>query len=230
MKECYDLANKKGMPLLCAFNRRYDPTFNQIRDRIKSGEIGQVHVIKSCSRDSPVPSIEYLKTSGGIFHDCAVHDIDLICWMLGEYPTSVSSQANTFIPEIKEIDDFDTVVITMKFPSGALATIDLSRSSTYGYDQRIEVFGQTGMLTANEYRPTHVVAHNNKGTTQVPICYSFASRYFEAYTHEMELFLKAIRGETEIDIKDYQTLAVQRIASACEESARTGKVVEVKYD
>ena len=80
-----------------------------------------------------------MSVSGGIFHDCTVHDIDLICWILGEYPLSVQTLAHAHVKEIKEMDDVDTVVISMKFPSGILAAIDLSRNSSYGYDQRLEV-------------------------------------------------------------------------------------------
>ena len=76
---------------------------------------------------------------GGIFHDCMVHDIDLICWVLGEYPTEVLAAAHSFIPEIKEIDDHDTVIAIMKFKSGTIGSIDLSRNAVYGYDQRLEV-------------------------------------------------------------------------------------------
>ena len=77
--------------------------------------------------DSPLPSLDYLKISGGIFHDCAVHDIDMITWILGEYPTEVFSAANSLIPEIGAIGDWDNVAVTMKFPSGTLAQIDLCR-------------------------------------------------------------------------------------------------------
>ena len=77
---------------------------------------------------------------GGVFHDTAVHDIDCICWMLGEYPETVSAYAHANLEDIKEIGDYDTVVIMMKFPSGTIATIDLSRHAVYGYDQRVEVW------------------------------------------------------------------------------------------
>lgn len=87
--KCYETAKKVGKPLFCAFNRRFDPSYNAVRDRVRNGEIGHVHVIKTTARDSPLPGIDYLKTSGGIFHDCLVHDIDIITWVLGEYPTKV---------------------------------------------------------------------------------------------------------------------------------------------
>jgi len=78
-------------------------------------------------------------STGGIFHDTAVHDIDLMCWMLGEYPTCVATQASTLTPEIADIGDYDTVVIMLQFPSGTLGVIDISRLSSHGYDQRVEV-------------------------------------------------------------------------------------------
>lgn len=87
--KCYEMAKKVGRPLFCAFNRRFDASYSTVRDRVRKGEVGHVHVIKTVARDSPLPSIEYLKISSGIFHDCMVHDIDLITWILGEYPDKV---------------------------------------------------------------------------------------------------------------------------------------------
>lgn len=87
--KCYEIAKKFGKPLFCAFNRRFDPSYSNVRDRVRNGEVGHVHTIKTVSRDSPLPTIEYLKLSGGIFHDCLVHDIDMVTWVLGEYPDKV---------------------------------------------------------------------------------------------------------------------------------------------
>ena len=81
-----------GRPLFCAFNRRFDPSFAAVRAKVRAGSVGHVQMIKTTSRDSPLPSMDYLKISGGIFHDCAVHDIDMVTWILGEYPSKVSSK------------------------------------------------------------------------------------------------------------------------------------------
>ncbi|GIY11876.1 inositol 2-dehydrogenase, partial [Caerostris extrusa] len=229
IERCLNAAKKYQKPLLCAFNRRFDPGLRSLKDRIDAGEIGTVKVVKTCSRDSPKPSIDYLKISGGIFHDCAVHDIDLICWVLGEYPVSVSSFAHAHFEDIKDLGDQDTVCIIMKFPSGALATIDLSRHAVYGYDQRVEVFGSDGMLTCGEQRPTGVQAHNVKGKTAVPIFFSFASRYQESYANEMEHFLSVVQGTEDCDVTGESILAVSKIASACEESVHKGKVVTLDW-
>ena len=58
---CYKKADEVGKPLFCAFNRRFDPSFASIRAKVHNGEVGHVQMIKTTSRDSPLPSIEYLK-------------------------------------------------------------------------------------------------------------------------------------------------------------------------
>ena len=90
VKECYQLAKDVDRTLICGFQRRFDPSFGQVRDRVKDGAIGRVLVIRSTSRDSPFPPLEFLKTSGGVFHDCGSHDIDLVRWVVGENPVEVS--------------------------------------------------------------------------------------------------------------------------------------------
>ena len=77
--------------------------------------------------------------AGGIFHDCAVHDIDMVCWIVGDFPSSVYTVAHAHVDVIRSLYDVDTVVISMKFHDGTLAIIDLSRFAAYGYDQRLEV-------------------------------------------------------------------------------------------
>ncbi len=136
---CYDIAEKYGLPLYCAFNRRFDAGMRSVYDHVRAGKIGRVYQIKTCSRDSPLPSLAYLKISHGMFHDCAVHDIDMVCWVVGEEPVRVVAEGSTFNEGIRSLGDVDTIAIILKFPSGVLATIELSRHSTYGYDQRLEV-------------------------------------------------------------------------------------------
>ena len=83
---------------------------------MKKGDIGKVQIIKTTSRDFPKPSIKYLRISGGIFHDCCVHDVDLICWIVGESPHTVFCLAHAFDSEIRAINDVDTVGVVISFP------------------------------------------------------------------------------------------------------------------
>ena len=135
----YDLAEKVGRALYCAFNRRFDAGMCNVHDQVREGKIGKLYQIKTCSRDSPLPSLAFLRLSNGMFHDCAVHDIDVVCWVVGEEPVKVIADGSAFNEGIKGIGDVDTIAIILKFPSRVLATIELCRHSSYGYDQRLEV-------------------------------------------------------------------------------------------
>ncbi|ODM94418.1 putative oxidoreductase YrbE [Orchesella cincta] len=230
IKKCYQKAQDAGLPLLCAFNRRFDPSFSTLAKKVHAGELGKVHMVKTCARDSPLPSMEYLKISNGIFHDCAVHDIDLVCWTLGQFPTRVFSTATAHRKEIADIDDFDTVAIQMTFPEGTMALIDLSRFAVYGYDQRIEVFGPGGMLQCNNQSSVTLQSYKSDGVQDQPIWYSFASRYDDAYKRQLDHFINVVQGKEELIITAKQTLACCRVASAAEKSARTGLPVDIKYD
>jgi len=226
---CYQRAADVEKPLFCAFNRRFDPSFASVRDRVMKGEVGHVSRIKTVSRDSPLPSLDYLKISGGLFHDCAVHDIDLITWTLGELPHTVYCAATSLIPEIGAIQDVDSAVITLTFPSGTIAQVDLSRFSIYGYDQRLEVFGPLGMLDVKNETPNNSVFSRENGSQEDPIYYSFPSRHCDGYRIELEHFLDVVQGKVEMSVTAEMTSAVSKIADACEESVKSGLPVKLDW-
>merc|ERR1712126_467302 len=159
---------------------------------------------------------DYLKISGGLFHDCAVHDIDLITWTLGELPHTVYCAATSLIPEIGAIQDVDSAVITLTFPSGTIAQVDLSRISIYGYDQRLEVFGPLGMLDVKNETPNNTVFSGENGSQEDPIYYSFPSRHCDGY-------------RVELSVTAQMTSAVSKIADACEESVKSGLPVKLNW-
>ncbi|KAF2905588.1 hypothetical protein ILUMI_00587 [Ignelater luminosus] len=229
-RKCFEKAKQIGQPLLTAFNRRFDAAFSSVKERVGKGDVGHVNVIKTTSRDSPLPGIEYLKVSGGIFHDSAVHNIDTLIWILREYPIKVSVAASANIPEIAEIGDFDTIVILFTFPSGTLGIIDMCRYSNYGYDQRLEVFGFKGMLKVENQQPLQGVESRSENNRVCPIYYSFASRFQNSYVNEMDHFLNVVDGQEKLKVDYQDVLAVSKIASACEEAAKTGKIVEIHWD
>ncbi|XP_045763722.1 uncharacterized oxidoreductase YrbE-like [Maniola jurtina] len=230
-KKCYEAAKAKGRVLFAAFNRRFDPAYRALRDRVRQGEVGHVQIVKVTARDSPLPSVDYLASSGGVFHDCLVHDFDMSCWVLGELPIRVQATASALIPEVKAIDDFDTIAFLLTFPSGAVAIGDNSRFSAYGYDQRLEVFGNKGMIKVENERPAHSIESyiGQDGIKLNPIYYSFPSRFKIAYQRELEHFLDVVQYGVPLEVTSWQTLAVSKIATAAEESARNGKTIELDW-
>ena len=222
---CFALAKKNASPLFVAFQRRFDPSFVSLIRDAHAGRIGDLQFVRSVSRDNPVPSIEYIRTSGGIFHDCMVHDLDMICTITQQRPTRLASFASSMIPEIDELDDFDNVAAALHFPSGITATIDVTRQSAYGYDQRIEAFGSRGMLQAENRHQTTVIHGGAEGFVRPPVDHSFPTRYREAYRAELECFVQCVRGECAVPISHRDVRDNFLLASGLEIAARENRVV-----
>jgi len=142
--ECYELANSQNLVLLCALNRRFDPEIINLKNKIST--IGKIHKVMTISRDYPYPTLDYLKISSGIFHDCAVHDIDYINWILDDKPINVYTTGNKVFMVDKGGDELDNAIIIMEYANGIIGLVNISRIST-NYDQRIEIYGTNDVLT-----------------------------------------------------------------------------------
>jgi myo-inositol 2-dehydrogenase/D-chiro-inositol 1-dehydrogenase len=114
-QECFDAARHAGKILMTGFQRRFDPSFKQMHDNVRSGAIGDLHIVRSISRDNPMPSLGYLKISHGIFADCVIHDLDMMLWVIKKRPVEVFTHAVSNFKEIEMIGDVDTVTALLKF-------------------------------------------------------------------------------------------------------------------
>ena len=138
-----------GVKFQVGFNRRFDHNFARINQVTKDGVIGDPHIIKITSRDPEPPPVSYVKVSGGIFLDMAIHDFDMARFQAGSEVTEVYAIGDSLVdPEIGKAGDVDTAITTLKFENGAMAVIDNSRKAAYGYDQWVEFFGSKGSVEA----------------------------------------------------------------------------------
>ena len=222
---CFEKAKANETVLFVAFQRRFDPSFAALVNAVRDGELGTLQFVRSVSRDNPVPTPEYIQNSGGIFHDCMVHDLDMVVHIVGEAPTHLSAFGTSFIQEIGNLDDFDNVVASLVFPSGVTATIDINRKSVYGYDQRIEAFGDGGMVHADNHHNTTVTGANERGFHRSPVDFSFPTRYRDAYLAELERFVRCVRGDGAIPISHEDVRINHLLACGLELAAREKRVV-----
>ena len=153
IKKVIEAVDKAGVKLQIGFNRRYDHNFAQIKKLEQNGKIGKLQTIKITSRDPEPPAIEYVKVSGGIFLDMTVHDFDMARFIGGEVEEVYANATVMVDPAIGEAGDVDTALVTLKFKNGAVGVIDNCRKASYGYDQRLEVFGSKGQATAGNDTP-----------------------------------------------------------------------------
>lgn len=230
IQKLVDLANTRNLKLLCAFQRRYDQSFRCLRQQVHDGRIGQLRLIKTCSRDSPLPSIEFIKHSGGIFHDCLVHDMDVVIWIARELPVEVHAYAHCYVDDYKQLNDFDTVLCSVKFASGMMASIDISRVSDAGYDQRCEAYGANGWLKIDELAAVGCERHSRIGLTKANNYYSFPSRYQQAYELELLDVFNHIEGNKTLEPTcNWYIGALCKIIDACDLSARSHKPVPIEW-
>jgi myo-inositol 2-dehydrogenase/D-chiro-inositol 1-dehydrogenase len=188
---------KAGVKLQIGFNRRFDPNFKRIREMVAAGQIGQPHILRITSRDPAPPPISYVKVSGGIFLDMAIHDFDMARYIIGSEVEEVFVAGGVMVdPAIGQAGDIDTAITTLTFANGTLGTIDNSRQAVYGYDQRVEVFGSKGMVTTANNTPDRAVYCDARGVHSALPLYFFIERYADSYIAEMQAFIQCIREDT----------------------------------
>ena len=193
IEELENMAKVKGVLLMVAFNRRFDPNFAALKHNIQRGKIGFPQIVKITSRDPGLPPLDFIAHSGGIFLDMIIHDFDMARFLLADEVIEVFSKASVNIdPAIKAYGDFDTAVNILTFRKGTITIIDNSREAKYGYDQRIEVFGSKGMLKVENRHPISLDFYGNEGGLLSKPFDFFIDRYQDSYKIELKVFLNAL--------------------------------------
>lgn len=222
---CYDLAQVHKTPLFCAFHRRFDPSFKQVRDQVRQGSLGPVKLIRCSSHDPQYPPISYVKSSGGITKDSTIHDLDMALWLSGSTPKVVQCQGQAFHPEVKAAGDFDLVVATVLMDSGAVVVVDNGRKSSQAYDQRLEVMCAKGGYRVENRATSLTLTLDSDSTCTAPCESGYVVRYSDAYRAEMEHFLDVLEGQTQLLVTREDTLAAMTLAEAVATAAKTAQPV-----
>ena len=179
-------------------------------------------------RESCPPEVK-VKVSGGIFVDMTIHDFDMVRYLSGSEVEEVSTFGACLVdPEIGKAGDVDTCIINLKFANGALGVIDNSRQAVYGYDQRIEVFGSKGMISAENETPNNTTYYTADGVYREKPLWFFLERYNDAFIQEETEFVKACLEDTETPVGSFDGLQPVRIAIAAKKSWELGGVPKKK--
>ena len=224
---CFGLAKRSGLPLFVGFNRRFDPSFSSLARGVKDGQVGMLQMLRVTSRDSPLPTMDYISTSHGIFHDCIVHDFDMLRFITGKDPVEIYSVGSSFVEGIGALDDLDNVLVALRYDNGMIASIDVNRFASYGYDQRIEAFGSKGMLQAENRSPVSTVLSSDEGVLRPTIEHSFPTRYREAYLQELTAFSDCLREGAPVPVTHEDVRMSFILSELGEQSHREGRPLRV---
>ncbi|MFQ0815210.1 inositol 2-dehydrogenase [Brucella anthropi] len=228
VRACLDVIRETGAKVMLGFNRRFDPHFAAVRQAIDDGRIGKVEMVTITSRDPGAPPAEYIKVSGGIFRDMTIHDFDMARFLLGEEIDSVAASASVLVdPKIGELGDYDSASVILTTPSGRQCVISNSRRASYGYDQRIEVHGSLGAVSAENQRPVSIEIASKDGYNRPPLHDFFMTRYTAAYAAEIASFIDALDTGKAPHPSAEDGLQALALAEAALRSVKEGRVVKV---
>jgi myo-inositol 2-dehydrogenase/D-chiro-inositol 1-dehydrogenase len=215
-----------GVRFQVGFNRRFDPDFRELIEHVHAGRVGVPHLVRITSRDPEPPTIEYVKRSGGMFMDMSIHDLDMARAVVSEEIVEVYAAGSCLVdPAIAAVGDIDTAIILLRFANGTLCSIDNSRKAAYGYDQRLEVFGSSGCIVANNNTPTRIDVWDQMGQHQDRPHDFFLERYSKSYESEMQEFTKSIRQQRAPKVNGVDGLQAVLLAQAAQKSLETGRPV-----
>ena len=210
------------------FNRRFDPNFASVQARVAAGELGKLEQLIIISRDpAPAPQ-EYIAVSGGIFRDMTIHDFDMARFFIPNIVEVSAIGTNSFCDYIKAENDFDNVTVTLRGSQDEIVTIVNSRHASFGYDQRIEAFGEKGMLVASNVQANTVKSYTADSVeVSEPYPNFFLERYADAYRRELHDFGQSITSGNVTNPTYEDGRAALVLANAALESATTGRAVKV---
>lgn len=170
------------------FNRRFDPGHADLKKYLVNNKIGKLEKIIITSRDPAPPSIQYLKSSGGIFKDMMIHDFDLSRFYLANDPIKeITATGSNFLRMYDRIKDHEIASVIMKSKKGVIVVINNSRHASYGYDQRVELFGTKGMVISGNKHINETELFNSSTTSSKKVLPNFfIDRYQDAYKLQLD--------------------------------------------
>lgn len=223
-----DAIEAHGAPFQVGFNRRFDPAHASVQQAVASGQIGEPLLVRISSRDPEPPSLDYVRTSGGLFLDMTIHDFDMARFVTGSEVVEVFARGGIRVaPAFAEAGDIDTAMVTLVHENGCLTAIDNCRATAYGFDQRVEAFGSGGMA-ASENPPAHSgVLTTADGTHRPSLPHFFLERYLPSYEREWQAFIEALQSNTPPPVGAADARAPLVIGLAALQSLREGRAVRL---
>lgn len=210
------------------FNRRFDPDFIALKSALTSGSIGTAEQVLAISRDAEAPPVEGFLNSSGLLKETAVHDYDLIRWLLDDEVAEVFVMGDALInPDYLSVGQIDTTTTTLRMRKGTHATVLNSLRAAWGYDQRLEVMGSLGQASVGNLAPNQVVLSTAQGLRLEKPHQGYFQRYAAAYRAEIAAFASAVVRGTPVTPNGEDGIRASEIAEAALLSWREGRPIRL---
>jgi predicted dehydrogenase len=207
--------------------RRFDAAYQRAKTLIADGLIGYPVTFKSLSRDPFCPPPGYMDPAknGGLILDMAIHDFDLARWLMGSEVERVAAEGTTLVcKDLESVGDIDNAIVNLRFVSGALGNVEVSRNAFYGYDIRTEVLGSEGAVMIGVHQYTPVVLLTRAGALHDVTPY-LVERFGDAYRAQLQHFADCLRNDLLPSVSGVDALAACEIGVAATRAYQTGRAV-----
>ena len=219
-------ATAAGVPVQVGFQRRFDAGNAAAREALASGRLGWLHTVRSCSFDPSPPPAEYVASSGGLFRDCVIHDLDLIRFVTGrEVVRVMAAGGNRGDAFFRRCGDVDTGSALLVLDDGTLGVVSATRYNAAGYDARLELFGSKDSVVTGMDDRTPATPLPERDVAPEPAYSGFMDRFSDAYDAELRAFVDVVAGRRANPCPPEDALEAFYLAEACELSMREGRVV-----
>jgi myo-inositol 2-dehydrogenase/D-chiro-inositol 1-dehydrogenase len=220
---------KSGVPVQVGYQRRFDAAFAAAKRAVDEGSLGTLHTVRSTTMDPAPPPMDYIKGSGGILRDCAVHDFDVLNWITGQRAVEVYATGTVQgDPLFAEYGDVDTAAVVVRFDGGAVGLVSAARYNARGYDCRLEVHGFDDSVAAGWDQG--VPLRNTDPANDFPAGpahHFFMDRFTEAFRIELAAFVEVAKGGPVLGATVADAVEVAWLAEAATESLRRGVPVTI---
>lgn len=219
-----DIATRAGnAKVQVGFQRRCDPGFRAARARIAAGEMGRLLFARATAFDHVPPREEYTRSSGGIFADCLIHDIDAVHWLTGLTTASVQAD-EALLPGEGPDERYAVATVVLALSDETRAVLTASRMNPRGYDHRMELLGTRDSVAVGleERTPLRSALTAGVRTAALPVFGDFTERFTVAYEEEMRAFLRMAAEDGPNICTPEEAVVAQVVAEAAARSARSG--------
>ncbi len=224
--QAVEAAAKADIPVQVGFQRRFDAGNAAAREALASGRLGWLHTVRSCSFDPSPPPAEYVPSSGGLFRDCVIHDLDLIRFVTGrEIVRVMASGSNRGEDFFRECGDIDTGSALLVLDDGTLGVVSATRYNAAGYDARLELFGSKDSVVTGMDGRTPATPLPEQDAAPKHAYSGFMERFSDAYDAEIQAFVDVVAGRRANPCPPEDALEAFYLAEACELSMREGRIV-----
>jgi myo-inositol 2-dehydrogenase/D-chiro-inositol 1-dehydrogenase len=217
-------------PVQIGFPRRFDAGYLAARADVEAGTLGYVHTVRSTTLDPAPPPEAYIRGSGGIFNDCAIHDFDSVRYVTGQEVVEVyAAGTNQGVDYIEAAGDAESVTSVLTMSGGTLAVVSNSRSNARGHDVRLEVLGSKDSVAAGlDDRLPLRSADPGVDFPSGPPWDFFMDRFADAFRAELTAFAEVAAGTRPSPCTLHDGVEASLIAEAATRSWREHRPVRLE--